>query len=346
MIDCVELVVWTDKKVSFKGRLFASIPMSFREHVTKFFQMRITIIGTGGVGGYFGGRLAQAGNDVTFIARGVHLEAIQNNGLTVKSILGDFAIKPAKATNDIEAVRNSDLILICTQAWLVKDIAQQIAPLLGEETMVLPLQNGVLAAEELAHFIPQKNIVAGLCRIFSLIESPGVINHRGIDPTIIFGELNNVQTERTAKLNELFEGAGITHVWSNDIQADLWKKFLMICSSALLAVTKTNYGEMRSIPETRAMLHEMYTEIYTVGIAAGVNLPSNIVETTMKAVDTFPSDSTSSLTRDVWEGKPSEIEYQNGTVVKLGEKYGIQTPVNRFLTHSILPMELKARSRK
>jgi 2-dehydropantoate 2-reductase len=306
--------------------------------------MRITIVGAGGVGGYFGGRLALAGNDVTFIARGNHLEAILKDGLIVKSFMGEFTIKPAKATANIDAVKNADLVIICTKAWQLKEIAQQIAPLIGIETMILPLQNGVLATEELAEFIPKENIIGGLCRIFSKIESPGTINHLGIDPTIIFAELNNDQTERTSWLKYTFESAGLTNIWAEDIQSEIWKKFLMICSSGLLAVTKTNYGELRSNPENRAMLEKLFSEVYNVAIAAGINLPESIVAKTMKAIDTFPPESTSSLTRDVWEGKPSEIEYQNGTVVRLGEKYGIPTPVNKFVYSTILPMELKARS--
>jgi len=306
--------------------------------------MRITIVGAGGVGGYFGGRLALAGNDVTFIARGNHLEAILKDGLIVKSFMGEFTIKPAKATANIDAVKNADLVIICTKAWQLKEIAQQIAPLIGIETMILPLQNGVLATEELAEFIPKENIIGGLCRIFSKIESPGTINHLGIDPTIIFAELNNDQTERTSWLKYTFESAGLTNIWAEDIQSEIWKKFLMICSSGLLAVTKTNYGELRSNPENRAMLEKLFDEVYNVAIAAGINLPESIVAKTMKAIDTFPPESTSSLTRDVWDGKPSEIEYQNGTVVRLGEKYGIPTPVNKFVYSTILPMELKARS--
>lgn len=305
--------------------------------------MKITIIGTGGVGGYFGGRLALAGNDVTFIARGSHLEAIRKNGLLVKSTLGEFTIKPAKVTDNYKVVSDTDLVLVCTKAWQVKEVAYHIAPHLNAETMVMPMQNGVLAAEELEKFIPVHNIVGGSCRIFSLIESPGVIAHKGIDPTVVFGERDNQHSERTALLKYTFEMAGINNIWSDDIQSDLWKKFLMICSSALLAITKTNYGELRSLPETRNLLIELYTEIYNVGIAAGIHLPDDIVAKTMNAVDSFPAESTSSLTRDVWEGKLSEIEYQNGTVVRMGEKYGVPTPVNRFVYHSILPMELKAR---
>lgn len=305
--------------------------------------MRITVIGAGGVGGYFGGRLAQAGHDVTFIARGRHLEAICSHGLKVKSVKGDFVIHPAVATDQYSAVAGSELVLVCTKAWQVKEVAQHLAPFLDEQTMVLPLQNGIMAVEELSEFIPRKNIIGGLCRIFSMIEQPGVVVHGGIEPTIVFGELTNEPTARMDQLDRLFEGAGITRVLSRDIVADVWKKFLMIASSALLALTRTNYGEIRSLPETRQMLVELYTEIYRVGIAAGVNLPESLVEKTMAAVDGFPATSTSSLTRDVWEGKPSELDYQNGTVVRLGEKLCVATPVNRFVYHALLPMEYKAR---
>jgi 2-dehydropantoate 2-reductase len=306
--------------------------------------MKITIIGTGGVGGYFGGRLALSANEVTFIARGAHLEAIQKNGLLVKSTLGNFSVKEPRATSDLQVAKNADLVIICAKAWQVREIARQIAPYIGNETMVLPLQNGVLAADELAEFIPKKNIVGGLCRIFSKIESPGVISHFGSDPQLIFGELNGIKSERLAQLKKVFDEAGIANTWSDDILTDLWKKFLMICSSGLLAVTRTTYGEMRSLPETRFLLHEMYTEIYNVGKSAGVSLPEGIVEKTMKWVDSFPPDSSSSLARDVMEGKPSEVEYQNGTVVRLGDKVGVPVPVNRFVYYSILPMEFKARS--
>jgi 2-dehydropantoate 2-reductase len=308
-------------------------------------MMRISIIGAGGVGGYFGGRLAQAGNEVTFIARGEHLRAIQENGLIVKSHLGDFTVKPANATDKIETVAKADMVVICTKAWQVKEIAKIIAPLIGKETIVLPLQNGVLAADELSEFIPRQNIVGGLCRIFSMIESPGVINHWGVDPTIVFGELNNEHSERITRLKNTFTKAGITNINSPDIQAELWKKLLLISSGALLAVTRTNYGELRNVPETKSLLFELSAEIYNVAIASGIKLPENLVEKTMKTVEGFPAESTCSLTRDIWEGKPSEIEYQNGTIVRLGEKHGVSTPVNRFVYNSILPMELKARSK-
>jgi 2-dehydropantoate 2-reductase len=307
--------------------------------------MRIAVIGAGGVGGYFGGRLALAGNKVIFVARGAHLEAIQKNGLVVKSGNGEFVIKPANASNSYASVEGADLVIVCTKAWQVREVAREIAPFLDPETMVMPLQNGVTAADELMEHIDKSHIVGGLCRIFSKIEAPGVIHHFGAEPTIIFSELDNSHTDRTAWLKYTLEMAGIKNIWADDIQSELWKKFLMICSSGLLAVTETTYGSLRSAADTRKMLFDTFTEVYNVALAVGVNMPDGIVEKTMKAVDSFPADSTSSLTRDVLEGRPSEIEYQNGTIVKLGEKYGVATPVNRYIFESILPREKSARSK-
>lgn len=307
--------------------------------------MRIAVAGTGGVGGYFGGRLALAGNEVTFIARGKHLRAIKENGLKVKSIRGDFTVLPAESAENFDGLKNPDLVLVCVKAWQVKEIAEKLVPVISENTIVLPLQNGILAADELRGFIPGKNIIGGLCRIFSKIESPGVINHMGLDPTIIFGESDNSKSERASNLKKLFDDAGVTSVWAEDITAEMWKKFLMICSSALLAVTRSTYGEIREIPETRTMLKNLFTEIYNTAVAEKVNLKEEIVSATMSAVDSWDYNTTSSLTRDVMGGKPSEIEYQNGTVVRLAEKHNIPVPVNKFVYNCILPMEIRAREK-
>lgn len=305
--------------------------------------MKILIAGTGGVGGYFGGRLARAGNDVTFFARGEHLRAIRENGLCVKSIKGDFVITSAKATDNIADVIIPDLILLGVKAWQVKEIAKIIKPLVGENTSVMPLQNGILAADELAEVIDRKNIIYGLCKIISKVESPGVINHFGVEPVIVFSEADNSQTERVKNINTVFSEAGISNKIAENIKAELWKKFIAICVSGLLAVTKTNYGEARTIPEVKELMHELLEEIYQISVAEKIELSNNIVSKTIEFINSYPADSTSSLTRDVWEGKPSEIEYQNGTVVKLGIKHNIPTPVNRFIYNSIIPGENKAR---
>lgn len=307
--------------------------------------MKIAIIGTGGVGGYFGGKLAKAGNDVTFVARGEHLKAIRENGLKVKSIQGDFTIPDIKATDDIKSIKNADLIILGVKAWQVKDIARQIKDIVEEKTTVMPLQNGVLAAEELSEILDKKNVIGGLCRIISKIESPGVINHFGIEPFITFGELDNRKTDRILKLKNLFDNAGITSIIAEDIHAELWNKFIGICAGGLLAVTRSTYGVVRELKETRKMIEDLLREIYNVGISAGIKLDSKIVEKAMAFIDSFPYDSTSSLTRDVMEGRPSELEYQNGTVVRLGDKYNVDVPVNRFVYNCILPMEIVARKK-
>ena len=305
--------------------------------------MKIAIIGAGGVGGYFGGKLAQNGHEVIFLARGEHLKAIQENGLIVKSISGDFIVNPAKATDKISEIGKVDFVILGVKAWQVKDIAKQIKPIIEAHTVVMPLQNGVLATDELSSAIDPKNIIGGLCKIISRIEAPGVINHFGVEPNIVIGEINGIKNKRLDLINQTLNDAGINARISHDFSADLWKKFMAICVSGLLAVTRSNYGEVRELKETRDLMERVLIEIYLVSQKAGINLKPEIVEKTMAFIDTYPYNSTSSLTRDVWEGKASEIEYQNGTVVNLSLKYGIKTPVNEFIYKCILPMEARAR---
>lgn len=305
--------------------------------------MKIAVIGSGGVGGYFGGRLARAGLNVTFVARGEHLAALMQNGLSVKSIMGDFHLSQVKVCPSIADTGPVDLVLVCTKAWQIRDIRNDLKLIVHPQTVVLPLENGVLAADELAEAIDRSNIVGGLCRIISKIEAPGVINHLGVTPTIVLGELDKSRTQRLELIKETLGRAGIKVQISDDIEADVWRKFISICVSGLLAVTRTTYGELRELKETRRMMIELLTEVYQLSQRMGIRIEPDFVDKTVSFIDTFPYDSTSSLTRDVWEGKPSEIEYQNGTVVRLGEKYGVDTPINRFVYYSILPMELKAR---
>ena len=307
--------------------------------------MKIAIIGTGGVGAYFGGKMAKAGFDVTFLARGAHLKAIREKGLTVKSILGDFHLDSVKANDTIKKIGESDLIILALKAWQINEVAAELKSIVGENSLILPLQNGVVAVEELKAFFQEKNIISGLCQIISKIESPGVVNHFGVNPKIIFGELDNSTTLRIQKIKQLFDASGINSEISEDIKAALWKKFIPICVGGLLVVSKTTYGELRELKETRQLMIELLQEIYNLSQKIGIHIESDFVEKAIAFIETFPYETTSSLTRDVLEGKPSEIEYQNGTVVKLGIQYGIDTPINRFVYNCILPMELKARKK-
>lgn len=307
--------------------------------------MNISIIGSGGVGGYFGAKLAQAGHKVSFLARGAHLQAMQAEGLKVESILGDFQVSNVSASDQIEDLPSSDLILICVKAWQVKEVAAELKEIMHKDTIVLPLQNGVMAAKELEAFLPASTIMGGLCRIISKIAAPGVIRHIGVTPTIVFGELDKSLSERALHLQSIFEDAGINSRCSEDIEADLWKKFIAICVSGLLAITHTTYGELREEPETRAMMTALIHEVYQLSQKIGIDISPDFPEKTISFIDSFPYESTSSLTRDVWEGRPSEIEYQNGTVVQLGKQMEVDTPINRFIYHAILPMERKSRKK-
>ncbi|HEX3007387.1 MAG TPA: 2-dehydropantoate 2-reductase [Bacteroidales bacterium] len=308
--------------------------------------MKIAIIGSGGVGGYFGGKLAEAGFDVTFFARGEHLSTMRKVGLTVKSILGDFHIKNISATDNLRDIEPVDLIIFATKAWQIKELAPGLKPIVRSGTTILPLQNGVLAASELQAFFNPSQIVGGLCRIISKIEAPGVINHFGVTPTIVFGELDKTISERTRKIKAVFDKAGINSQISIDIEADLWKKFISICVSGLLAITRSTYGELRELKETRGMMIGLLNEIYALSQKMGINVEPDFVNKTVSYIDNFPYDSSSSLARDVWEGKPSEIEYQNGTVVKLAAEHGVDVPINSFVYNCILPMERRARKKQ
>ena len=306
--------------------------------------MNIVIYGTGGVGGYFGARLAQAGNNVTFIARGKHLEAIQKNGLQLKSGKGDYLVKPAKATADISEVKDIDLILVCTKAWQLKEVAKIIKPVLSENTMVISLLNGVENQDVLSSVIDKQNVLGGLCFVVSKVEDYGVINHITFEPTIVFGELNNEKTARVLKLEKMLSEAEITNRLASNIQTEIWTKFLFISTvSAIGALTRSGMGEMTASPEIKKLMHRTSEEIVAVAKAKGVTLAEDCIEKTFKIIDSQPYDGTTSLQRDMMEGKPSELEAQNGTIVRLGKELGVATPVNDFIYYCLLPQENRAR---
>ncbi|MFI5183860.1 MAG: 2-dehydropantoate 2-reductase [Vicinamibacteria bacterium] len=307
--------------------------------------MRIAVVGAGGVGGYFGGRLAQAGASVAFIARGGHLEAIRRDGLHVESLAGDFALRPVEVTDDPGSVGRVDLVLVCVKAWQVPEVAPSLRPLLGASTAVIPLQNGVEAAPQLAAVIGGERVLGGLCRIVSYVAGPGRIRHAGASPHIEFGELQGGRSERVAGLRALFERAsGLSVETPDDITAALWKKFLFIAPlSGVGAVTRAPIGVLRGIPETRAMLEAAMREVLDLARARGIGMDADVVARTMSYVDTMPSDATASMQRDILEGRPSELEYQTGTIVRFGREARVPVPVNECLYRSLLPAELKVR---
>jgi 2-dehydropantoate 2-reductase len=305
--------------------------------------MKIAVIGAGGVGGYFGGKLAQAGHEVTFLARGAHLETMQSNGLTVKSVLGDFHLENVQATEEIATIGKVDLVIVGLKAWQVKDMAAQLNGLIGENTLILPLQNGLLTYDELREAVGSKPVLCGLCKIISKVEAPGVINHFAHSPEIVFGEADNIKSERVLHLQAVLENAGIQATLAENIQQELWKKFIFICVGGLMAITNTNYGELRSIPETRKLMIDLLNEIVTLAREAGIPFRDDFVEKNVGFIDSLAPGSTTSLARDIWAGNPSELEYQNGTVVKLAKQFHVDVPVNQFVYACLVPAELRAR---
>jgi 2-dehydropantoate 2-reductase len=307
--------------------------------------MRIAIFGTGGVGGYFGGRLAQAGEDVVFIARGDHLQAMSRHGLRVDSINGDFALESVQATDDPAQVGIVDVVLLGVKAWQVPETAEAIRPMVGPETVVLPLQNGVEASSQLAAVLGDEHVLCGLCGLMTFIVEPGHIRHAGADPFIRFGELENRPSERVERLRQAFDRAsGVTAEIPPDIQVALWAEFLFVTPwSGVGAVTRSPIGILRDQPETRQMLEQAMAEIYNVGRAHNIALSKDVIGKTMDFVDSLLPEGTASMQRDIMNGQPSELEAQNGAVVRIGQQVGVETPINAFIYNSLLPMEMRAR---
>jgi 2-dehydropantoate 2-reductase len=308
--------------------------------------MKIVIIGAGGVGGYFGGKLAQSGNKVSFIVRGNTLRAISENGLQVKSINGDFRVYP-NATNNFDAVKNADLIVLGIKSWQIIDVAKLIKPHLNANCMVLPLQNGADNVDKLVSILNQKNVIAGLCKIVSKIEAPGIINHFGYEPEIIFGELTNEVTERITKLKTIFDKANFSNTLSKDIHVDIWKKFLFITTiSGIGALTRSVMGEIRENKYLRLKMMNTAKEILKIANKKGIALTRTDIEKTFITIDKLDYNTTSSLQRDIMEGKPSELNNFNGFIVDKGLELNVDTPVNSFIYNCLLPLENKARKRK
>lgn len=306
--------------------------------------MRIAVFGAGGIGGYLGGRLAQAGEDVALIARGEHLKAIREHGLRVDSINGDFVFRPSIATDNPVEIGVVDVVILGVKAWQVTEAAEALRPMIGQETCVLPIQNGVEAPSQLAAVLGTEVVLVGLAAIVSFVEGPGHIRHAAVEPLVTFGEMDDRPSPRTERLQQAFERAGVQAEIPPNIQAALWQKLMFISAiSGVGAVTRVPAGVWRSLSETWEMAVQIVRETESVARAHGVALVGNEAEAAIASLGSVPPNSTVSMQRDIMEGRPSELEVQNGAVVRLGREADIPTPVNDFIYYSLLPQELKAR---
>jgi 2-dehydropantoate 2-reductase len=306
--------------------------------------MRIAIFGTGGAGGYFGAQLALAGEEVVFIARGDHLRAMRANGLRLETPSGETIIA-TKATDNPWEIGSVDAVLVGVKAWQVTDAANAIRPLVGSDTVVVPLQNGVEAAGELAAVLGSGTL-GGMCGTLSFIAGPGHIRSVGGQNFIKFGELDNKQTERVERLRQCFAHANVSVEVPANILKALWDKFLMVTAfGGVGSITRAPIGVTRSVPETRRLLEQCLQEALAVANARGIPMADTAVADTMKFYDALPANGTTSLQRDIADGKMTELEYWNGAVVRLGREVSVATPTNEFIYDCLLPLELRARGK-
>ena len=306
--------------------------------------MRILIMGTGGVGGYYGGLLAQQGNEVTFIARGAHLYAIRHEGLKVKSIHGDFSVSPANATDDPANVGPVDLILFCVKTYNTDEAAQAIRPAVGSQTAVLSLQNGIDAAERIGKVIGMEHVLGGATWLSSAVEAPGVIKQVSQFRRVVFGELGGGLSERIQSIKKVLESTGILVEASENIQKVLWTKFVFISAvSSLGSLTRLPMGDYRSVPEARSLLSSIMQEVAALAHAQGVTLDLDVVQKSLEFIDNSAPHIKPSMQLDVETGHRTELESMVGVIGRKGRELGVPTPVADFVYASLLPVELKAR---
>jgi 2-dehydropantoate 2-reductase len=310
----------------------------------KQMPMRVAVLGTGGVGGYFGGRLAEAGHDVAFLARGAHLAAMRERGLRVDSVAGDFTLSGVHATEDSREIGPVDLVLVCVKAWQVTEVADSIPPLCGDETAVVPLQNGVEATDQLAERIGRGRVVGGVARIVSFLVGPGHVNHAAHPEHLIVGELDRSSTRRIRRIHDAFQVRGVRCELAGDIQVEQWVKFVFVAGlGAVAAVAGLPFGPLQAVPATRQLVHDAMSEVAAVAVARGVALPDDAVARSMALFDSLAPRGTVSLQRDLSAGVPSEIEAWSGAVTRLGAAAGVATPIHRVVYEAMLPRELRAR---
>jgi 2-dehydropantoate 2-reductase len=300
--------------------------------------MKIAILGAGGVGGYYGGLLARSGQQVTFLARGAHLAAIQSDGLRVESAHGDFVVRPAQATDDTAEVGPVELVLVTVKSYDLEAAAEAARPLVGPGTAVLPLLNGLDAAERLAAVLGDEHVLAGLTHISSSVAAPGVI--RQISPVrrITFGERDGEISPRAERIRDALAASGAEVVLTPSVDVALWEKFLFIASiSGVCCLARQPIGPVLDTAETRQLYVDALREVEAVGRARGIALAPDIVERTLQLTAGFAAETRPSLLVDLEAGRRLELEAMNGTVVRYGRDAGVGTPVHGVIYAALKP---------
>jgi 2-dehydropantoate 2-reductase len=299
--------------------------------------MRIAVVGAGGVGGGFGAALAKAGADVVFIARGAHLAAMMSQGLRVQGGRGETHLVPTQATDDPASIGKVDVVLFCVKLWDVESAGQHIKPLIGPDTAVIPLQNGIDAAERLIPILGESAVMGGVAQISASIVAPGVIRQVGTFMRMIFGELDGMRRKRGEDFLALCLKAGFDATLSEQILTELWMKFILLASNAgIMALTRQPIGKLREDPDLRPIFMAAWREAIDVGRARGVALPADALEKILDFTSHAPPAMKASMALDLERGSRLELPWLGGKVVELGRQLGVPTP-----THSMMYAMLK-----
>ena len=300
--------------------------------------MRIAVIGTGGIGGPYGASLAKAGADVIFVARGAHLAAMQANGLRVEGDRGEIHVSPAQATDDPAGIGIVDYVLLCTKLWDVESAGAAIKPVVGPQTAVIPLQNGVHAHDRLIPILGRGAVMGGTAWVTGSIIAPGVIRQTGAYQTMTFGELDGTMSTRGQRLAELCAAAGFEGVFSPDVMVPIWEKFVMLVPlSGVNSLTRAPLGIYREDPELWRLCEESLRETIAVGLAEGVALPADAVDKVVAQLRSMPPHHMTSMCNDLLRGNRIELPWFAGKVVELGRKHGIPTPICSLLYAALKP---------
>lgn len=300
--------------------------------------MKIIFFGAGGIGGYFGARLAASGEDVHFIARGAHLEAIKRDGLRITSQLGDEHVASAQATDDPAECGPGDLVVVAVKLYDTEAAAEAIKPLVGPDTTVVSFQNGVLAGDMFSNVFGRDRVIGGSSSIATQIKEPGVIQHTGTMATLAFGEWDGSESARTGAFFEACKGAGIDVTLSGDIDAVIWSKFVFLSSfSGITCRFRQSLGPIREDPEKKALYTQALEECHAVATAKGINLKPDLVEKRLAFSEGLPAEMTSSMHHDLKAGKRLELPWLSGAVVELGRELGVDTPAHQDFCDALMP---------
>ena len=299
--------------------------------------MKIAIVGSGGVGGYFGGRLAATGADVTFLARGAHLDAMRTRGLRIISPKGDVHIRDVKVAADTTEIGPVDIVLFAVKLYDTESALATLPPLLGPTTAVVPLQNGVDSVASVTSAVGPAHTVGGTCYVSAVISEPGVIKHTAMDH-LVFGELDRVRSPRLLALLDACQPAGFQSTLSDDITLDIWSKFVRLSVlSGMTAAARSPLGVVRDDPELWQMLKAALAEGLAVAHAKGIRVSSSTVEDVAKMYGALPPQTKSSMLEDLERGRRIELPWLSGAVARIGREVGVPTPTHRFINAILKP---------